>query len=128
MTTRKLTSKAKAASTQNINEKNYWTAKLEGEREKNHFHYDYKKEPDTNNSERAEFATQSIDISGPVNSKLMALTKGNEHVIHIYLTAVLAMLMDKYTYGGGRDILLGTPIYKQQQEGEYINTVLPVKL
>ncbi|MCP4152024.1 MAG: AMP-binding protein, partial [bacterium] len=128
MTTRILTSKAKAASKQNIKEKNYWTAKLEGEREKNYFPYDYKKEADTNNSKRAEFATQGIDISGPVNSKLMALTKGNEHVIHIYLTAILAMLLDKYTYGGGREILLGTPVYKQQQEGEYINTVLPVKL
>ncbi|MCP4153326.1 MAG: hypothetical protein GY757_36690, partial [bacterium] len=64
-----LTSKAKAASVQNIKEKNYWTAKLSGEWQKNHFPYDNQK-AQTGKEAVGTSGISKITLPEPANSKL----------------------------------------------------------
>jgi len=60
-----------------------------------------------------------------IDIKLTTLTKGNHHVLHIYMAAALTALLFKYT--GENDIIFVSPIYKQTGKGRFINTLLPLR-
>ncbi|MCP4156312.1 MAG: AMP-binding protein, partial [bacterium] len=125
MQTGYISTKAKAASLQNIKEREYWTVRFGEEWEASRFPYQIGKE---NRPGAKEFETLGFSLPGTVTSQLQQRSKGSGHVIHIYLAAVLAILLDKYTYSHRNDITLGTPVYKQEKEEEFINTVLPLRL
>ena len=58
----------------------------------------------------------------------MKLCAGSDVKLHMVLAAALAALLEKYTPNQHNDIIIGTPIYRQERQGEYTNTVLPLRL
>jgi amino acid adenylation domain-containing protein len=98
----------------------YWINKLSGDLVKTCFPYDY---PRKNNERRLE--RMDFKITGNLFTRLMKLSNRSFPRLHIILIAAMAALLDKYT--GSKDILLGTPIYKQEKDAEFINTVLVLR-
>ncbi len=114
--------KLAAAAEQNVKEKDFWLAELAGSLVKTSFHYDYK----PNLANKTTFAQTPgnvpIRFDPGLSSKLMQLSKGSDVKLHMIFTAGLVVLLEKYT--GTRDILIGSPIYKQEADIDFINTVL----
>ncbi|MCX6582592.1 MAG: amino acid adenylation domain-containing protein, partial [Candidatus Aminicenantes bacterium] len=57
--------------------------------------------------------------------RLMAISRGSDHALHVVLAAALMALLGRYT--GMEDITVATPVYRQAGEGQYINTVLALR-
>jgi tyrocidine synthetase-3 len=110
---------AKLIASQKIRERDYWLRKLSGDIEKSYFPYDYR----IKDSRRMK--TVKFSFGGELFSQLMKLSNASDIRLFVILTAGLAALLDKYT--GKKDILLGAPIYKQDAQGEFINTILPLR-
>jgi amino acid adenylation domain-containing protein len=113
----------KIAAAQNTRERDFWLNQLAGELVKNNFPYDHKESA-------GETAGSSIDsvtftFPGEVAAELMEISKGDLYTINLVLITGIILLMYKYT--GNNDITIGTPIYKQAGEGEFINTVLALR-
>ncbi|MCP4158295.1 MAG: AMP-binding protein, partial [bacterium] len=102
-------------------EKNYWLDKFENHPEKSSFQYDIT----GNDMDDYSGAEIKFAISGDVFTKLSHLTNRSDNNLFIILTAGLTLLLSKYT--GSSDIVLGTPIYKQDVEGDFLNTILPLR-
>ncbi|HLP61101.1 MAG TPA: condensation domain-containing protein, partial [Candidatus Deferrimicrobium sp.] len=106
---------------QQTKEKKYWLNKLSGELVKSNFYYDsIPKNVDVKSSGKEEFR-----FTGDLFSKFLQLSNNSDLRLHMILTAGLVMLIEKYT--GERDIIIGTPIYKQDVEGKFVNTVLVLR-
>lgn len=69
--------------------------------------------------------TINFQFSNKISAKLMKFSSKSDNRLHMIFTAGLAALLNKYT--GNKDIIVGMPIYKQKVEGEFINTVLPLR-
>jgi bacitracin synthase 3 len=103
------------------NEKNYWMNKLSGQLMKTYFPYDYVTPVDfTGNTDNVHF-----DLPGDLFTKLMQLARGSDNNLYIVLLTGLNILLNKYT--GNKDIITAIPIYKQEIEGEFINTALAIR-
>jgi amino acid adenylation domain-containing protein len=118
------------AVSQYAKEKNYWLEKLSGELVRSFFPCD--RTGRYTDSERGQkksapemCSAVKINIPAEISSKLIARGTGKNHRIHMVLLGVLTVLLGKYT--GSSDIILGTPIYKQEKQGRFINTVLPLR-
>jgi len=57
----------------------------------------------------------------------MKLCNERDNRLHMVLAAGVVVLLDKYTYKGSKDIIIGVPIYKQEIEGDFINTLLALR-
>jgi amino acid adenylation domain-containing protein len=111
----------KVAAGQNIKERDYWRSKLFGEPVKSSFAYD--DQETTLHSRTIEEITSRCD--GPLFAQLMEVSKHKDHALHIILVTALVALLNRYT--GREDIIVGTPIYRQANEGEFINTALTIR-
>ena len=109
------------AAHQNIKERNYWLNKLSGLSGKTYLPYDNKPGPGDDHAA----ASIKFSISKEISSRLLKLSGGADTKLHMVLAAGLTVLVHKYT--GNRDILLGTPIYKPDNEGQFINLVLALR-
>ncbi|MGD2088789.1 MAG: amino acid adenylation domain-containing protein [Candidatus Aminicenantes bacterium] len=118
---RSYSKKFSLAASQNIKEREYWLNKFAGEFIKTSFPCDYKK---TAANERA-VKTLKFKFSGELFSKLMKLSNGSDIRLNIIMMAGLILLLYKYT--ASKDIILGSPIYKQNNEGDFVNTVLAIR-
>ena len=109
------------AAGQSLEEREYWLKKLHGEWTKSRFHYDYKK------AKNLEYKPDAVKfhIPGKVFTRLMEITSGSDSKLHMILLTQLVLLLGKYT--GSRDIIVGSPIYRQKIKGEFINTALPLR-
>ena len=109
------------AAGQNTKERDYWLNKLSGDHERSSFPFDTGKRP------AGEHVNESVKFKFPEElfSKLIKLGKGSDYTLHIILVSAVAVLLEKYT--GIRDSIVGTPIYKQEIEGNFINTVLVLR-
>ncbi|MGD2093156.1 MAG: amino acid adenylation domain-containing protein, partial [Candidatus Aminicenantes bacterium] len=113
--------KLAVAAEQNVTERDYWQNLLSGEGDfiKSTFPYDYQeKKPGEYSPDRLKF-----HFSPGLFSKVMELSKGVEVKLHMLLVTGLFILLNKYM-SGNKDIMIGSPILKQDIEGEFINTVL----
>ena len=110
------------AASQSLKEKEYWLERLSGDLEKSHFFYDF----DQDVSAGTRDHTETFDISGELWQRLMAVSNGADPILHIILTAGLAALL--YKYNGRSHVLVGTSIDKQETDGQFINTVLPLNI
>jgi amino acid adenylation domain-containing protein len=109
------------AAAQSSKEKEYWLSKLPAELVKSHFYYDLKsKSTDILKFEKVEFR-----FTGELFSKFLRLSNNSDLRLHMILTAGLALLVEKYT--GEKDIILGTPVYKEDDKVEFVNTVLVLR-
>ncbi|MGD2089150.1 MAG: amino acid adenylation domain-containing protein, partial [Candidatus Aminicenantes bacterium] len=114
------------AASQKLKEKSYWTNKLSGDIVNTHFPIDYTQagisKVETDEKLIKEF---NFRIDGRLLARMMEIGGDSVYTLHIILTAGLVALLYKYT--GHDDIILGTPIYKQAKQGEFINTILPLR-
>jgi amino acid adenylation domain-containing protein len=104
-------------------ERDYWLKKLSGDLVKCHFPYDrplHKKGENENRIDEAGFV-----FPGDLFLKLMQLSKENDYMLHMILLGGLLVLLNKYTESS--DIIVGAPIYRQDAEGEFINTILALR-
>jgi amino acid adenylation domain-containing protein len=109
--------KLAAAADQNVKERDFWLQQLSGELVKSSFPYDHK-----NKINPVETNDMRLSFPQDISSQLMKLSKGSEIKLHMILSAILEMLLNKYT--GHNDIIIGVPIYKQDTDIDFINTVL----
>lgn len=105
---------------QGIKEGEYWQAKLAGEPVKFGFPWDYRRK-------LKQYEQQEIEFTLPdeIFSRLLKLSNKSDARLHIILAAGLLILLYKYT--GNTDIIIGMPVYKQQVEGQFINTILALR-
>ncbi|MCP4215850.1 MAG: hypothetical protein GY765_14450, partial [bacterium] len=114
-------SKAAIAANLNEKEKEYWLHRLKGILPGAFFPYDFKAGPKTGTT-----ANAVTSLPDALCGKLADIKKGTDHTLHLYFLAALTLLLKRY--GNPDPVMLGTPIYKQQQVGEYINSRLPMVL
>ncbi|UCH98535.1 MAG: non-ribosomal peptide synthetase [Candidatus Aminicenantes bacterium] len=112
--------KLAAAADQNVKEKDFWLAELAGDLVKTGFPYDHK-----NKINHLETHCLPLCFPQDQSSWLMQLSKGSDVKLHMILTAILVLLLNKYT--GHNDIIIGAPIYKQEADIDFINTVLMLR-
>jgi len=110
-----------AAASQHTKEKEYWLAQLSGEPVKVGFPPDYKKSA----GQKRHLQQVEFRLTDRVFSRLNWLCGDSDYTLHVYLAAGIILLLNKYTCH--QDIIIGTPIYKQDIEGKFINTVLPLR-
>jgi len=101
-------------------EKNYWLNKLSGDLGSRCFPYDYSR-----NTNISSIKTSKFDFSLKLSRRVIEIAGGSDIRLHMILTAGLVILLYKYT--GDQDILVGIPIYRQKQEGEFTNTVVVIR-
>ena len=113
----------KIAAAQNTRERDFWLNQLGGELAKSSFPYDYKE----NDIATAEVNIDSVNFTfpGEVTVQLMEISKGDLYTINLVIITGIFLLL--YKYIGNNDIIIGMPIYKQDIQGEFINTVLPLR-
>lgn len=106
-------------------EKNYWLDRFANGTGGVRFPFDFN---DPGLRERHDI---SFELAGDLYIRLQVLSKKSSHTLHIILAAALALLLDKYngvTAGAPEGVVtIGTPIYRQQKEAEFVNTVLPLR-
>ena len=103
-------------------EKVFWLKQLSGDPVRGSFPYDHHSQqgvPIPKVLEKVE-----IPFSPELSTALIKLATGKDHRIHVILQAVLVLLLKKYT--GNFDIIVAAPIYRQELEVQFINTVLPL--
>ncbi|MFH1059254.1 MAG: condensation domain-containing protein [Pseudomonadota bacterium] len=71
-------------------------------------------------------ASHEFAITGPAFAALERLHNNSERRLHMILAAAVALLVKKYT--GRGEFILGTPVLRQEQAAEFINTVLPLRV
>jgi len=111
------------AANQNTKERDYWLNQMAGGPEKAAFFYDY---PGTvTDGEEMKMESSDFELPADLGEKLSKLCNQSDVRLHIILLASIAALLFKYT--GNTDIVLGTPIYRQDQDSDFINTVLAIR-
>lgn len=128
---RKYSDKLAVAANQNIDERDYWLEKLSGNPEKTHFPFDYNHHPrdrEKIEDQVREFSKDtnrnriSFRFPGELFTKAMNLSSGVDLKFHIILAASLMALLERYT--GHKDIMIGSPILKQDIKIDFVNTLL----
>ncbi|HLP58696.1 MAG TPA: amino acid adenylation domain-containing protein, partial [Candidatus Deferrimicrobium sp.] len=108
---------------QRVKERKYWLNKLAGELGKCYFPYDFSHRPAENKSDAVEPAKNvKFRFPGSLYEKALKLSGGTDVKLHMILVTGLFILLHKYT--NNSDIMIGSPILKQENESEFINTVL----
>jgi|GEM_PF-2000811 len=110
-----------AAATQAVRERKYWLKQLSGNPEKTCFPYDY----DKPNLGGRKMDTVTFRLPDKLYLKLIWISNESDFRLFMLLVSGLVLLLNKYT--DNDDIIVGTPIYKQDIEGDFINTVLALR-
>jgi amino acid adenylation domain-containing protein len=113
--------KLAVAADQKSSEEKYWITQFSGELIKNSFPYDFY------HTDGAETKPKSLSFQLPDDllARLMELSKKSDLRLFIILLSALLVLVQKYT--GNHVITLGTPIYKQETEDQFINKILALR-
>ena len=101
----------------------YWLNKLVGNPGKTTFLYD------NNRSGMNKAFTKELcefRLADDLFPKLMKLSNNSLPRLHMILIAGLISLL--YKYSGNKDIIVGTSIYKQEMEADFVNTVLALRV
>ena len=109
------------AADQSAKERDFWLDRLNGALTKSVFPYDYP----AGTGGGFPSARLPLSFDADTVTKLMKLSKGSDVKLHMVLAAGLAALLHKYT--GSGDVIFGTPIYKQEVEIEFLNTILVLR-
>jgi len=118
MKTKRYSDELVLVANQNLDEREYWLNRLAGEWEKTHFPYDFHKRAD----HRPDMGRFSCRLSPGLAGKSWKLAGGVDFKLHIILLTGLMALLHRYT--GTRDITVGSPVLRQEQDSEFINTIL----
>jgi amino acid adenylation domain-containing protein/non-ribosomal peptide synthase protein (TIGR01720 family) len=125
MNARSYSSQHAIAANVNPEEKNYWLNKFSGDLQKSFIPYDREK----TGTDSHTIAQVKSRLPGELVPKLMMVSQGSHHGLHIILVAGLVILLRKYAPGDNdnNDIITGVPVYKANIEKEFINTVLTLR-
>jgi amino acid adenylation domain-containing protein len=121
MYSRPYSDKLAVAASQRKDEREFWLNKLSGELVKTFFPFDFLE------GGWSKPALHSIQIKFPAElyQRLMKIA-GNSHIrLNIVLVTGIMVLLEKYT--GNEDIIIGAPIYMQDADVDFINTVLTIR-
>jgi amino acid adenylation domain-containing protein len=107
-------------------EKEYWLKKMSGHQEKCSFPYDY--EDIYPGSIETKPIPNRVEFQLPEElvSRLIRLSNRSDQRLHVILAAGLVALLHKYT--ASRDIIIGSPVVKQETQSKFINTVLILRI
>jgi len=112
-----------AAAAQYNKERNYWSHRL-SHRKKCYIPYDFDYINTETDKNPITMTTVTYKWEGELFSRLMKFRNGVDINLHIILMAEIMLLLNKYT--GSEDIMVCTPVLKQESEAQFINTVLPI--
>ncbi|MGE5342426.1 MAG: amino acid adenylation domain-containing protein, partial [Candidatus Omnitrophota bacterium] len=104
-----------------VKEKEFWLEKLSGDLPKGSF-------PFTHSERMSNEGIDSVNFrfDGHLYSGLMKMSAGSDVRLHMILTAILTLLIARYS--GNDDILVGTPLLSSGKESAgLINTVLVLR-
>ncbi|HEX3044130.1 MAG TPA: non-ribosomal peptide synthetase [Bacillota bacterium] len=102
-------------------ERDYWLAKLAGEITKSNFPYDYLQ----SNTNPPKWESISFTLPEKVAAAFIKMSNDSDIKLHMIILASITALLYKFT--GNDDLIVGTPIYRQQVEGEFVNTMLAIR-
>lgn len=102
-------------------DRKFWSGMFSEEPLKSGFPYDYL---------RADISGYKIDnmefeLDDAVASKLIKLSGDSDQRLNMILAAAVTILIHKYT--GNDEVVVVLPVYRQKVEGDFINTILPIK-
>ncbi|SFS44387.1 non-ribosomal peptide synthetase [Marininema halotolerans] len=118
MATRIVTEDLIIASHQKDTERRYWLKQLAGELADSRFPSDQVVE-----LEGVEgFSTIPFECDEVLSDRLGEISNHSDIRLFMVLTAGLTLLLNKYT--GVEDVLVGAPVHRQQEEADFINTIL----
>lgn len=109
------------AARQNKKERDYWLNKLSGEILKSCFPYDHEKGYISENRRKVV----PFSIPEEISVGLLKISRDFDPNLYAIFTAAVVLLLNKYS--GNNDILLGTPVLKQDIEADFINTVMVLR-
>ncbi|MCP5108980.1 MAG: AMP-binding protein, partial [bacterium] len=126
MDKKKYSDKLAVVANQNKKERDYWFHQLAGDPEKTCFPYDYR----LSGAESAQAPDSFIErytsrFPGEIFAKAMQLSGRGDLKLHMILVTALMILLETYTRRG--DVIVGSPILKQQTQIEFVNTFLPFR-
>ena len=121
MLERRYSERLTIAAEQNFRERDFWLNKLSGDLVKSRFPCDQKR------TDAHEYNIDSLpfELDGELFSKLTELSKGSDYTLNLILITMVFILLEKYT--GSNDLVVGTSIYRQEMEGDFINTALVLR-
>ncbi len=105
------------AAAQSFKERGYWSKKFAGDWELSYFPYDIK-----SSGGEKKIDTLTVVLPGDVSSGMVRLSNNSDRRLFMILLTGLTVLLARYT--DNDDITVGSPVEKQQVEGDFINTVL----
>ncbi|MCU0285334.1 MAG: amino acid adenylation domain-containing protein [Acidobacteria bacterium] len=106
--------------------KDYWVNELTGDWEKGRFPFDISPmDMEANEEARENMAIITKQFNDDLNMKIMKLAGESDTKLFMILASGLLALLHRCT--GSSDMIIGSPIYKQDVEGNYINTILPIR-
>jgi non-ribosomal peptide synthetase component F len=123
---RNISGKIGLAVSQYAKEGEYWLSKFSGDFKKTGFPYDHSPSFRERQEEQQKKDVIKFQLTRPCASTLVELSKGLDHRLFMILSAGLVALLHKYT--DSKDITIGSPILKQETEGDFINTVLALRI
>ena len=112
------------AANKRVKEKNYWLNKLSGELPKSMLPIDFKKMIDAS-PVIEKMAKENFQLNESLSSMLLKISGDVDHTLHMILLAGAGALLYKYT--GSTDILIGMPVYRQEENVQLINTMVAVR-
>ncbi|MCP4218851.1 MAG: amino acid adenylation domain-containing protein [bacterium] len=108
------------ASGQYTEEEKYWLAKLSGQLPRSLFPTDYSE----GKTGDRKMETLTVRLPDKTAERLLWMANNSSYRLHMMLTASVAGLLQKYVRNETHDTIIGAPVYKQDTEGEFINTIL----
>jgi amino acid adenylation domain-containing protein/non-ribosomal peptide synthase protein (TIGR01720 family) len=102
-------------------ERDYWLAKLPEDLPNTRFFHDF---PEGRGNGGQPLCRLDFHFSRSLSARLIKISNNSDIRLFLILLAGLHTLLFKYT--GNSDGIVGTSIYKQENEGDFINTLLPV--
>lgn len=109
------------AGTEFEKERQYWRNKLDGDVETSGFLIEYAR-PRLDHYQKASYR---FEITGDVWSKLLAISKHNEHALYLVLLSGIKYLLSRYT--GEQDIIVGMPAFNAKAGMQTANHVLALR-
>ena len=100
----------------------YWLDKLAGDLSLATFPTDLQSTP-ANRPQELKGHTEKMESE--LSARLLRLSNQSDHRLHMILVAAVSALLYKYT--GMEDIIVGIPIYRHEDDDEYLNTALAIR-
>lgn len=124
MERKRLSREVVVAAGAHIKEREYWLEVLANAPEKAVFFPDFR-QAGGRESPTGVMSTASFILDGPGFEGLVKLSNRSDYSLHIILVAVVYVLVHRYI--NHEDLLIVTPIYRQEYEKNLLNTLLPIR-